>query len=287
MVCADHLHVVQIRLESSSHVHAFNISRRGFGILQWLLTPKTKLGESIMDYSINNIRKDEKGFTLVELAVVMIIIGLLIGGILKGQELITNARVTSTIAQMEGISGAYQDFRGQFNAIPGDYGNATTRIADCTNCADGGGNGRIDNNLGAAMAAGDEAMNFYLHLLAAGYITGMDGTANATFGEGAPTASIGGGFSVGQYVPPAAPANFPGGIRPGLYITVQGVPGAMGAGNGVFTTVQASGVDTRLDDGKPNTGSIVADTGNACADGAGADYDGDNLGIICSIAYRM
>jgi len=83
-----------------------------------------------MNTSIKKIREDQKGFTLVELAVVMIIIGLLIGGILKGQELITNARITSTIGEMEGISAAYNDFRNQFNAVPGDLSaaNAALRI---------------------------------------------------------------------------------------------------------------------------------------------------------------
>jgi prepilin-type N-terminal cleavage/methylation domain-containing protein len=48
----------------------------------------------------------QAGFTLVELAIVMIIIGLLIAGVLKGQELIANARVTSTVAQVKAIDAA-------------------------------------------------------------------------------------------------------------------------------------------------------------------------------------
>ncbi|MCD8566562.1 MAG: prepilin-type N-terminal cleavage/methylation domain-containing protein [Alphaproteobacteria bacterium] len=61
----------------------------------------------------------QKGFTLVELAIVMIIIGLLIGGILKGQELIANAQITNAVTQIKGMDGAVATFRETYNAFPG------------------------------------------------------------------------------------------------------------------------------------------------------------------------
>ena len=73
--------------------------------------------------NIEQIRED-KGFTLVELAVVMIIIGLLVGGILKGQEMIANTQVTSTIAQIKAIDGAVGTFRDMYDAFPGDMQGA-------------------------------------------------------------------------------------------------------------------------------------------------------------------
>lgn len=74
----------------------------------------------------------QRGFTLVELAIVMTIIGLLIGGILKGQELMMNARATATIAQVRSYEAAATTFRDTYSSIPGDMPNAQARLKDCT-----------------------------------------------------------------------------------------------------------------------------------------------------------
>src|ERR1700733_9625896 len=88
----------------------------------------------------------QKGFTLVELAIVLTIVGLLIGGILKGQQLIANARVTSQMAQEQGIQAAVTTFNDTYQGLPGDLNPATTRIPNCTNpnfCFDGTGGGTV------------------------------------------------------------------------------------------------------------------------------------------------
>src|SRR6266481_7333522 len=73
----------------------------------------------------------QAGFTLVELAIVMIIIGLLIAGVLKGQALIQNAQVTATVAQTKAIEAATSTFRDTYNFIPGDMTNPTVRLPNC------------------------------------------------------------------------------------------------------------------------------------------------------------
>src|SRR4051794_507674 len=73
--------------------------------------------------------KRAQGFTLVEIAIVLVIIGLLLGGILKGQEMITQAKIKTPIADFSGIPAAYYGSQDRYRAIPGDGPNAAGRWA--------------------------------------------------------------------------------------------------------------------------------------------------------------
>ena len=106
-------------------------------------------------------QKRQSGFTLIEIAIVLVIIGLLLGGILKGQELITSARVRNIIAQLDGTKAAFFGFQDRYRALPGDFNKATTQIAGATE--DGNGDGQI---------TGDEAIAVWDHLSHAGFING-------------------------------------------------------------------------------------------------------------------
>ena len=245
-----------------------------------------------MDISTMKTRESEKGFTLVELAVVMIIIGLLIGGILKGQELITNARVTTTASEMESMSAAFNGFRDQFNALPGDMGNAVARIAGCNNidaCDDGDGSGVNDGDMSAA-AGNDEGVFFFGQLLAANLLSGLDGTNDGTaaaFGVTNPTAPVGGGYLAGDSrVGVPADMGVPT-FRAGTYILLQNTVAASAADSGPLTTGQAANIDRRLDDGAPTTGIMLSDDGCSTGGAAGDPYNEADLGISCSLAYRL
>ena len=116
--------------------------------------------------------RKQTGFTLIEIAIVLVIIGLLLGGVLKGQELITSARVRNLISQQDGVKAAYVGFLDRFRALPGDYTAATTNIAGvatvvCT--GNGDGDGRIET---AGASTPTENILAWEHLSKAGFING-------------------------------------------------------------------------------------------------------------------
>lgn len=114
------------------------------------------------------MKHTQRGFTLVEIAIVLVIIGLLLGGILKGQELITSARVRNLANQIEGIKAAYFGFQDRYRALPGDFNHASTQVPGASQ--DGNGDGRI---------LATEAIAVWDHLSHAGFINGTY-TYNAT-----------------------------------------------------------------------------------------------------------
>jgi len=116
------------------------------------------------------MRKQQSGFTLIEIAIVLVIIGLLLGGVLKGQELITAARVRNLISTQDGVKAAYFGFLDRYRALPGDYGQAIANIPGCTGCTNGNNNGQIRTQ--AAGDAVDEQNNVWEHLSKSGFITG-------------------------------------------------------------------------------------------------------------------
>ncbi|MCX7136822.1 MAG: prepilin-type N-terminal cleavage/methylation domain-containing protein, partial [Proteobacteria bacterium] len=116
------------------------------------------------------MRTKQQGFTLIEIAIVLVIIGLLLGGVLKGQELITSARVRNLISQQEGVKAAYFGFLDRYRALPGDYGAASTNISCTPACTNGNNNGTI-----RAIADGDtvdEPIAAWEHLSRSGFMNG-------------------------------------------------------------------------------------------------------------------
>jgi prepilin-type N-terminal cleavage/methylation domain-containing protein len=114
-----------------------------------------------------NMETHSKGFTLIEIAIVLVIIGLLLGGVLKGQELITGARVRNLISQQDGIKAAFFGFQDRFRALPGDYASAATNINGVS--ISGDGNGRIE---GPNTPGTYETLLAWNHLTAAGFLNG-------------------------------------------------------------------------------------------------------------------
>ena len=234
-------------------------------------------------------RKSEAGFTLVELAIVMIIIGLLIGGILKGQELVANAQVTATIAQIKGIDGALSTFRDKYSALPGDMNNPGDRLRDCAgDCdTDGDRNGRIDEpGLGLAPGPADEGLVAFRHMAAADLITGVQIDGEEFFGEALPEAKMGGGFWLGFTADGQAEEIAAAEVmRAGHYLVYNGVVEDVGEDAGI-TAAQAGQVDRKMDDGDPVGGSTRAPDSNGCRN-ANDNYNENDDGAACSLYIRV
>ncbi len=94
-------------------------------------------------------KNSEAGFTLVEIAIVLIIIGLLIGGIIQGQAMIQNARVKRLVSDFDGMRAAVLTYQDRFGQLPGDENNASTPTGDANN---GDADGLLDETDGWEMA---------------------------------------------------------------------------------------------------------------------------------------
>jgi prepilin-type N-terminal cleavage/methylation domain-containing protein len=109
----------------------------------------------------------QNGFTLIETGIALVIVGLLLGAIFKGQELINVARARSLIAFNGNITAAYFAFRDRYRALAGDYDGASANIPNCGSCENGNNNGQI------LLAGGpDESIAAWEHLSKAGFIAG-------------------------------------------------------------------------------------------------------------------
>ncbi len=178
-------------------------------------------------------KRRQAGFTLVEIAIVLVIVGLLLGGVLKGQELIFNSKVKATYNLSKELSAAFNGYQDRYKVFPGDDGNATGRFptAAATNGnADGfiawGGDCRPGEQ-------GGENCNSLHHMRLSGFLSGSgrDGVATPFGG----TASVAG---AGVFMPNA-------GSAPVLGIAPWGM-----------THKIASSIDTSFDDGNSATGSM-------------------------------
>lgn len=243
-------------------------------------------------------RQGERGFTLVELAIVMIIIGLLIGGILKGQELIANARVTSQVSQVKGIDAAMTTFRDQYASLPGDIANPNTRLPNCTVaiCSTvGDGNSFVQNataNDPGQAPANSEGGRAFIHLAAAGVLGGVNPGLTA-YGAGAnPSAQIGNGVLTFGYSNGTFAGLASGGATDAGHYLVTNSNDTTAAAGSILQPKVAANIDRKLDDGNPNTGSVRAIGGVGAANCASlataAGVYNENLGTaVCALAVRI
>lgn len=228
-------------------------------------------------------RASEQGFTLVELAIVMVIIGLLIGGILKGQELIANAKVSSTVSQLKGMDAALNTFQDKYSDLPGDIRLATTRIPNCGDCTNGDGDSRIGGTLALPAATGEGAQAFK-HMAAADLLSGIDAAGNTlSFGKILPAVKAGGGMWLGYAN--AAPGSTTLSTNR-HYAMLNGSPSAISNTSGVLSGSTAAQIDRKLDDGQPQAGTVQT-VGANCTAGSPATYDEASTTSTCAMYVRV
>lgn len=187
------------------------------------------------------MRKQQQGFTLIEIAIVLVIIGLLLGGVLKGQELIQNARVRNVIALQDGVKAAFFGFQDRYRGIPGDYTAANANIPGAGTTCVGDGDSLIDS------AA--ESVCAWYHLSKAGFITGNytgSGTADVT---NSPSNPFGGLMQLIFDKNYAEDGNLAGdGATQSQVHNIK-------TGTNIPATILAE-VDRKIDDGVPSEGSF-------------------------------
>ena len=197
------------------------------------------------------MNKQQSGFTLVEIAIVLVIIGLLLGGVLKGQELVNNAKVKNLANDFRGISTFVYAYQDRFRALPGDDSAAATHLnggtTATTPAAADVGNARINGNWNSATAT-DESYLFWQHVRLAGLATGTTDTGAADY---RPRNSEGGVIGVTSDALIGTPSQpYPA----AFYICSQGIQGRF-----------VRQLDTTLDDGNTQTGTVRAITDNAAS----------------------
>ena len=210
------------------------------------------------------MKSHQKGFTLVEIAIVLVIIGLLLGGVLKGQELITQAKIKNVANDLNGMSAAIYGYQDRYKKFPGDDDQAESRWTSPTT-KKGDGNGSVGATgekavLDCANASKDlENCRFWQHLRLAGFVGGDSATTNA-------------------------PQNAAGGL-------LQAQNGALGLSGLTICTTNlpgkiANAIDAQFDDGKPGTGqvrgtNVATAIDTKLADTAGYTDDGNTTYVVC------
>lgn len=208
------------------------------------------------------MKNQQSGFTLVEIAIVLVIIGLLLGGVLKVQELIAQAKIKNVANDLNGLSAAVYGYQDRYKRFPGDDDGAAARWTSPA-AVSGDGNAQVGaSGVKAILDCSTSAVEncqFWQHLRLAGFIGGDASTR-------------------------LSPQNAVGGI-----LQVQN--GALGFSGLVMCSTNlpgktANAIDAQFDDGKPGTGQVRGTNAPAALDTKLADDaayvdDGSTVYVVC------
>ena len=251
----------------------------------------------------------KKAFSLVELSIVLVILGLLTGGILAGQSLIHAAELRAVSTEYQRYLVATRSFRDKYFAIPGDFNNAQAFWGQSTVCggaaATGACNGNNDGQVTFAGTAGAtaEGFQFWRQLALAGLIEG-NYTGSAAAGSG--YLHVANSNAPGSRFPSGVWCVFYTGVYAGdgtMYTLDFGNEFILGAvstsvpGDPLLKPEDLWNIDTKLDDGKPGSGNVVArdaigfgNAGSCTTSASKSDFTGSyNLSVTspaCDLYIR-
>ena len=266
-----------------------------------------------MPINIPKVYKVKHGFSLVELSIVLVILGLLTGGILAGQNLIRAAELRSVSAQFQSYITATNTFRDKYFAIPGDMRNATafwgaahatpatclTAAGTGTQTCNGDGNGQLAVGGGANRYG--EVFTFWQHLSSAGLVegayTGRAGSSSAyhtTAGTNSPAGKLASSMWFTQYFGTySGHANvFDGELGNVLYLGVLLAAAGNNNAGPVFTPEEAWNIDTKMDDGQPAFGQVMGTKNTnpltpncTTSDTSSSEYNVSNVSKLCLLLF--
>ena len=254
------------------------------------------------------------GFSLLELSIVLVIIGLLAGGVMVGQDLVRQSELKSVITDFQKFVTARNAFKNKYSGLPGDFRDATRywgRLINASHCAtnsaaavatsgacDGNGDGVIID-FAATGNQSAETFQFWRHLALAGMVegsfSGLSGATNGVnyeFGVNAPGSRVAGaGWAASHFINTGGGASFIWNRNYNNWYTVGSNDGSY-VDDAFISPAEAYSIDQRMDDGKPATGMIQTTiTGANCNTASSnsdyqAAYSLSNMGSHCALMFR-
>jgi prepilin-type N-terminal cleavage/methylation domain-containing protein len=228
-----------------------------------------------------NSRDPRSAFTLVELSIVLVIIGLIVGGIVGGQSLIHTAKLNKIITKIEEYRIAINNFDMQYDALPGDFSEATDYWPDC----EAGGSGNCQGDGNGTWLDAYEAVRMWQHLSLAELVP-QSYSGKWGSGGGADISYPSANFNNGVYFPRIYY------YAPGNWMTLA--TGKSGSIQGeVMTPVDAHAIDKKTDDGDAGEGRMrffnAHSVNSGCHIGATTDHVADltSTTIACRVFFRM
>jgi prepilin-type N-terminal cleavage/methylation domain-containing protein len=246
-------------------------------------------------------KKYINAFTLVELSIVLVIIGMIMGAIAAGNNLVKNAKVRAVISEVTEFRVAVNSFKNQYDQIPGDYNKAGFTWPTCdasggnsaANC-NGNGNNKIDQNTTGYV--NDEMYRFWQHLVLAKMLQG--GYSGIEVGRGQETTAVNNNLNTptsrfgdggAYYLSWAIPAG--SSIYNNYFVLGRLVSGQ--ATTAITTAAATQYIDSKIDDGLPYTGNTLSQNGLSapgnCTTGSGITmtYNTNDQNVNCDIFFNI